>query len=333
MTASHGETAGTLPRYDELPVRAGAPPGSSWGLWGDDDRLGCLNLLTPQRVAAAAHAVVDGDVVPLSLAADLPHPPLFGRPPLRHRVIGDEEQLGRDDVLDGWNTQSSTQWDGFRHIRHPVHGFYNGLPGTAHGTDHWAERGIVGRGLLVDVGRHREAQGRPLRFDEPDAITVSDLTGCLDDLAAHGTGVQPGDILLLRTGWTAWYRALDTDARAALAADLVCPGLQPSDDMCALLWNSHIAALAADNPSVERWPLAGLPDAGQRIAADPGRAQDVFLHTALLPLLGLPLGELFDLEPLAAVCAADGRHTCLFVSAPLPVPGGVASPPGAVAIR
>jgi hypothetical protein len=31
-----------LPAHAELPVRAGAGPGSSWGLWSDGDRLGAL---------------------------------------------------------------------------------------------------------------------------------------------------------------------------------------------------------------------------------------------------------------------------------------------------
>jgi hypothetical protein len=38
-----------LPSYRELPVKDGAPPGSSWGLWGDDDQLGTPNRLTDDR--------------------------------------------------------------------------------------------------------------------------------------------------------------------------------------------------------------------------------------------------------------------------------------------
>jgi hypothetical protein len=50
-------------------------------------------------------------------------------------------------------------------------------------------------------------------------------------------------------------------------------------------------------------------------------------------MLGLPLGELWDLEALAADCAADGRYECFFTSAPLRLPAGVASPPNAVAVK
>jgi hypothetical protein len=60
---------------------------------------------------------------------------------------------------------------------------------------------------------------------------------------------------------------------------------------------------------------------------------EVFAHSLLLPMLGIPLGEMFDLSALAADCAADERYACLFVSAPLNIPSGVASPPNALAIK
>ncbi len=60
---------------------------------------------------------------------------------------------------------------------------------------------------------------------------------------------------------------------------------------------------------------------------------EIFVHTSLLPLLGLPIGELWDLDALAADCAADGRATFLLTSAPVRLPRGVASPPNALAIK
>ena len=41
-----------LPDFAELPVKAGHPPRSALGVFGDDDQIGTLNLLTPERVAA-----------------------------------------------------------------------------------------------------------------------------------------------------------------------------------------------------------------------------------------------------------------------------------------
>ena len=55
-----------LPRYDDLPVAPGVPAGSSWGLWGEHDVFGCLNLLTPERVVDAARLIQRGAVFPLN---------------------------------------------------------------------------------------------------------------------------------------------------------------------------------------------------------------------------------------------------------------------------
>jgi hypothetical protein len=59
----------------------------------------------------------------------------------------------------------------------------------------------------------------------------------------------------------------------------------------------------------------------------------MLLHTRLIPMLGLIMGELFDLEALADDCAGDGRYTCFFTSAPINLPQGVASPPNALALK
>lgn len=295
----------TLPPYGELPVLEGAPPGSSWGLWGEGDLFGSLNLLTPARVLAGVRSVRKGAVFPLNLELELPDPPVFARVPFEHTVLG--EGHSHDDEL-RMNTQSSSQWDGFRHIGHRDHGFYGGVADEDHGMHHWARRGIAGRAIVADVGRWRA-----VRCDDRDAITPDDLLGCLAD---QGTPFEPGDVLLLRTGWIGWYRSLADAARAELPGALAAPGLEASEEMVRTLWDLHPAAVAADNPAVEVWPPSSF-----------------FMHRSLLPLLGIPLGELWDLEELAADCAADGTYDCLLTSAPLNVRGGVASPPNAIALR
>jgi kynurenine formamidase len=308
-----------LPRYDELPVTDGAPPGSAWGVWGERDALGCLNLLTPDRVRRAVASVRTGERFGLDLEVGVPDPPLFGRARVRHEVTGPVGGPGHDDLLHDFNTQSSSQWDGFRHVSHPEHGFYGGLADEDHGMHHWAADGIAGRAVLVDVGRWRRQQGRPLVMDRPDPIGPDDLLACIEE---QGTPVAVGDVLLLRTGWVGWYRTLDRPGREAVAASLAAPGLQPGEATARVLWDLHVAAVAADNPALEVWPLA---------SGD--RTPEVFVHTSLLPLLGLPIGELWDLDALAAACAADGRYDSFLISAPLHVRHGVASPPNAIAIR
>jgi kynurenine formamidase len=104
----------------------------------------------------------------------------------------------------------------------------------------------------------------------------------------------------------------------AMAGALVFPGLGPADEMVEWLWNLHVAAVAADNPGLDAWPPT--PEHG-------------WMHFHLLPLLGMPIGELWYLEELAADCAQDGVYEFMLTSAPLNLPGGVGSPPNALAIK
>lgn len=314
-----------LPSYKDLPVKAGAPADSAWGLFGDDDQLGTLNLLTQERVAAAARLVRKGAVFPLNLRIDEPNPPLFGRGAVReHMTAG---PVSRDDYLDNFWPQASSQWDSMRHILHPVHGFYNGVKaeqvvegGGRLGIENMARRGIAGRGVLLDIGRYMVSQGAPLDYATDTAISVDTLEGCAK---AQGVSVQTGDILLLRTGWLGWYMTEATpEQRTYMAGDaatqLKAPGIEHTEAMAEYLWDLHIAAIAADNPSVEAWP----PER-------PGG----FLHFRLIPLFGMPIGELWWLDGLAGDCAADGIYEFFFTSAPLNVRGGVGSPPNALAIK
>lgn len=321
-----------LPSYDELPVREGLPQGSSWGVWGEEDFFGCLNLAGPEKVLDAARLVRRGAVFALNLGLELPEPPLFGRAALQHEVRGRESGWAQDDEILLWNTQVSSQWDGFRHINHPRYGAYGGLADERHGIHHWARRGIVSRGVLADVALYREKEGSPLRQGKSDPIEPSDVEGAL---ASHAVSVETGDILLIRTGFLSWYRSLDSSARSALAEDQKWPGLRQGRKTAAFLWNLHIAGVAADNPSFEVWPPGALLTSEEMESArqDPDLLPEIFVHLSLLPLLGLPIGELWDIDALAADCAADGVYEFMLASAPLNLSGGVATPPNALAIK
>jgi len=322
--------ADRLPRYDELPVRPGAPAGSSWGLWGDDDTLGALNLLTPERVARAAQLIRRGESFGLEWDLSLPNPPFFGRPPLDMKVIVSAAHgNGENDFL-AFNPQGSSQWDGFRHIGagegEHFAARYNGLTSETHGVHHWARKGIVGRGVLADVARWREHVGRPLQMAASDAVTAEEL---LATLAFQNTEVEPGDILCIHFGWPAFYEGLADEVRMKLSTLRAprAPGLMAGRRMVETLWNLHVAAIAADNAQVEVAPFsAGL---SEEEAAGPYNN----LHQHLLPLLGVPLGELWNFGPLAEDCARDGRYEFFLASAPMNIRGGVSSTAAAVAVK
>jgi kynurenine formamidase len=305
------------PTYDELLARTDAPAGSSWGVWPGREVLGCLNRITPERRLRAAGLVQTGGVYPLDLDPEVPDPPLFGRARMTREVTWLGE-VGHDEILSNYNTQASTQWDGFRHIRSREHGFHGGVADEDHGVHHWALHGIVTRGVLADVARRR-----PIAAGESDVITPDEVRDCLD---AQGVRVEQGDILLIRTGWTAWYRTLDPAGREEAAGKQQCCGLRAGPSTARFLWDLGIAAVASDAPALEVFP----PGTGGEPVDD---VEGRFLHFQLLPRLGLPIGELWDLDPLADACAADGRYDFMLTSAPLRLHGGVASPPNALAIR
>lgn len=304
-----------LPRYDDLPVDPSAPPHSSWKLW-PDSRLGALNLLTPERVLRARDSMRTGVRYALDIPLDEIDPPLFNRPRYSHEIVT-YPSSAQDDVIGQWNTQSGSQWDGFRHQRHPVHGYYEGLAAGEHGVGHWASQGIAGRAIVADLVRWRRASGaKPFRYEERDTIEPNELAACLE---AQGSDVEVGDILLVHTGWLTWYRTLSAEGRRAFppAASFAGPGLAGSTAMARLLWDLHISAVAGDNPTLEAYP----------------RRDREFLHHHLLDLLGIPIGELWDLGPLADACSAERRWDCFLTSAPAPLTGGAGSPCNAMAIR
>ena len=318
----------TLPRYEELPIAAGLPERSSWSLWGEHDQLGTINLLTEERALRAVETVKRGVTFPLSWPLELPAPALWGRPNLEHHVTTMYPYV-IDDSVNHLSPQASSQWDALCHVGHPVHGFYNGATevevtssqNPRNGIENVARKGIVGRGVLLDVARHWRNTGRELRADATVELTPDDLE---EVRVAQQVHFEAGDILLIRTGWMEWYEQADERKRAQVTRDSITnnvasPALAGTEEIVAWLSDNHYSAVAADNPVLEAWPHAFEPD--------------TYLHFRIIPLLGMTIGELWYLEDLAFDCADDGRFDFLLTSAPLNLRGGTGSPPNALAIK
>lgn len=328
-----------IPTYAQLLARTDAPAGSAWGVFGADDEVGTLNFITPDITRAAAALVRRGAVFNLDHRLDAFEPPVARH---RHRpthTIFSNSPHHRDDYLDGLYLQGSTQVDSLRHFRHPDHGFYNRTPDEAVtadsptiGVNRYAERGIAGRGVLLDIDRYLRRQGRRLDFRGGEPFTV----GLLEEVAqAQGVAFRQGDILLMRTGWLDFYfNEMKAAEREALPQRLVCPGLLQSRETVAWLWDRRVAIAASDNlgveaiPSVPESPFVSEYD--KAAGTDPIHAG--LMHPTLIALLGLCLGELWDLEALAEDCARSGVYECFLTCKPLNVTGGVGSPANAMAI-
>ncbi|MCJ1249650.1 hypothetical protein MMC30_006876 [Trapelia coarctata] len=219
-----------FPSRKELPDIPGAPKGAAW-VWGEDDYIGHLNLVTPTQVkaAAAAHSRT-GEMVPSNL--NLPEVPAFGREPFQHSIKTLVDRVAYDDLY-SMNTQSGTQWDGFRHFAHiPTNTFYN----NTHGEDitgpkannkcsihHWPEHGIAGRGIPLDYRGFANKSGITYDSYEAHRITYEQLYQCGKDQGidihpeSEGGDVKIGDLLFIRSGFIEAYNNKPSDERARLA--------------------------------------------------------------------------------------------------------------------
>jgi len=317
------------------------PEGSNWGEFGLDDRLGRLNLITPERRRAAIAEAREGIVFCLSLPLDLGpglnprrKPPRLAaveredRPNYNYRFA--HEHAGLTDVVcDDWvalTLQYSTQWDSFCHIGSLFDAdgdgvaeivYYNGYPApaqvgdTALGIEHMAATGVQGRGVMVDLRRH---------FG--DAKTLVGYDALMRVLEQDRVEVATGDLVCLHTGLG--QKVLEMGRTPDVAAlRTACCELDGKDRRL-LQWitDSGLAALIADNYAVEERP--GKPAPGHQGALLP-------LHEHCLFKLGIHLGELWHLTPLAEWLHAHRRNRFLLTAPPLRLPGAVGSPATPVA--
>jgi kynurenine formamidase len=302
---------------------------SNWGRWGEDDAVGTLNLVGPDEVARAASLVKMGITVSCTLPLDRAGPQkgaLRGNPRNLMVATGTDHVAGAQDILPadlgpalGFGrsddiliapNQAGTAWDALSHVFWE-HQMWNGRSASlvsakgaaANGIENYAGR-MVMRGVLLDVARTKGVGA----LEPGYAITQDDL----DEAAAvEGVEVLPGDAILIRTGFL--------EARRDDWGDFA-GGATPGVSVHSAPWfHSHdCAAVATDT-----WALEVRP-------SELGVFQP--FHIIALVHMGLALGEIFDLEQLARVCAQVGRHEFMFVAPVLPITGASGSPTAAIAI-
>lgn len=55
----------SIPSFSDLPLQRPGPPYNAWGLYGQNDELGRLNLITSESVLRGKEAIKHGISVPL----------------------------------------------------------------------------------------------------------------------------------------------------------------------------------------------------------------------------------------------------------------------------
>lgn len=310
---------------------AGQPFGNNWGKWGANDQLGTLNYITPQKIVEAAKLVKSGKVinVAIDLKPDMPGWP--GRI-FKHYMdfilpmISPEGGAGASDDMIIMHQQYSTQWDGLPHFFFDGK-MYNGYAAssvTVAGTStlsihNWANN-LVARGVLLDIAKLKDLPN----LEKGYIITPDDLEAAAK---AEKIEIKPGDILLIRTGWINVMRKWPLPLRASDPYELGEPGL----GLQAAKWvkDKMIAALAVDNIAVEAMPFD--PEGLEKVTDKGFKGFPV--HVELLVNQGMPIGEIFDFEELAAACASDGIYEFLFAAPTMRIVGGVGSPLTPIVIR
>ena len=285
---------------------------SNWGRWGADDERGTLNLITDQKRRAAAQLVEDG--VTVSLARDLNTvQDAVNANPFEHTLAVSrfsEHEVAGDRYSIQYHGFAHSHLDGLPHFAHEGQ-MYNGFPvsglttsGAEHLGIHNAQDGIVSRGVLVDMARHKGVD-----FLEPGtAITVADLE---DWEQTTGIRIGAGDVLLIRTGRWEAVRQLgqwNFVERAAGAHASVAAWLKARD----------VSVIGSDG-------VSDVMPSGIEGLANP-------LHELVIVSLGMPILDNLDLDAVARASRERQRWEFLFVGAPLRVRGGTGSPLNPLAV-
>ena len=325
------------------------PEGSNWGDFGPDDQKGRLNLLTPEKVMQGVAEVKEGKSFCLSLPLDYPggnsvnpkrHPPQL-RPTYHEgheyynmawsKLVPGLTDVSADDVAI-IHTQYSTQWDSLAHFGGefdamddgtPERMYYNGFrAGTdvmalddgdfegvaAHqlGIHNMAETCVQGRAVMLDFHAHYGDERVRVNYDMLEKIMADDAIE-----------IEPGDMLLIHTGWGQMILEmnLDPDAEKLHRSCAVLDSLDPK----ILEWvtDSGIAVIASDNMAVE--DIGGPPRQNIKGSRLP-------LHEHCLFKLGIHLGEIWYLTELAGWLRENERSRLLLTAPPLRLTGAVGSP-------
>ena len=334
------------------------PEGSTWGDFGPDDQVGRINLITPKKVLQGMAEVKEGIPFCLSLPLDLPggnvlnprrHPPIL-RPTLRNdkpnfnfkmaQIDANMTDVINDDAVI-MHLQYSTQWDSLAHVGQLFDANDDGVPEAVYYNGYRADIDIQGPSDLSDAGAvgavpaKSTSVAHKLGIENMAARCVQGRAAMIDLHAHFGNARQV-------VGYDVLMRVLEQDKVEVEEGDMVClhtgfgqmlldmqgkPDGKLLEHSCAVLdgrdrklldWitASGLSALIADNYAVEAHPPT----------SHAGCCAYLPLHEHCLFKLGINLGEIWHLTPLAHWLRTHGRYRFLLTAPPLRLPGAVGSP-------
>ena len=297
---------------------------SNWGRWGEDDQLGTLNFLTPEKTRRAISLVREGVTISCARtvswepAPDIPIPPI-------HFMVESGEGWATGDKISARTNQASTDffgmifhgyaithidslahffWEGTMYNGHPAHLVSTSLGATVESVE-LVKDGIVTRGVLVDVPMIRGVDW----VERGEGVMPEDILAAEEQC---GFKVEEGDVLLVRTGQL-HRREVEGPVNPRVEGSTACQAA------CLPLFHERgIAVLGSDTgndvmPSV--YPSLSNP-----------------IHQVGIVAMGLWILDNANLEGLARACRERNQWEFMLSIAPLRLYNATGSPVNPLAI-
>lgn len=276
------------------------------------------------------------------------NPPIL-RPLQRHGKVNfncemSQFEAGSPDVMSDdlaiLHLQYSTQWDAFSHVgsMFDLHAtgkleatYYNGYSAadsmiypshiddtglhniqkqstssaTKLGIEHFAEHCIQSRAVIIDLAHHFGTKRMSVGYEMIEYVIQKDQLK-----------ISSGDIVCIHTGYSNALLSMNKtpDINILNQTGAVLNGGDPK--LLEWVTDSGLAAIAADNYSVEEFPYNHRQSCCSSLP----------LHQHCLFKLGIPLGELWYLTDLAHYLREQQRFSFLLTAPPLRLSGAVGSP-------
>ncbi len=282
---------------------------SNWGRWGEDDQMGTVNLITPEKRLAALALVSKG--ISVSLARDVEKAEAADNPrPFGHRMLNlgtdpGNGQFVSDNYEVSYHGYAHTHMDSLIHMSFNGKS-YNGVSQAEHAVESGAtklavtnfKQGIMTKGILMDIARLKGVDylepGTPIYPEDLDAWEKR-----------AGFKVEPGDVVFVRTG-----RWKLRDEKGPWAANTNSAGMHAS---CAKWFHDRDIAMIGSDAASDVMP-SGIDGVVQPI------------HQLFLVAMGTPIFDNCDLEAIGDECARQSRWEFLLTASPMAVTGGTGSP-------